>query len=348
MKNRINKIKGSALKEISGAKSFADLEKLRVKYLGRKSKLISVLRGLKDLSKDEKKEIGELANKTREEIELRIRNQELRIKELELSGIEEKERIDITYPGKKIKKGHLHPLTLVRYDIEEIFRSMGFLIIEGREVEDEFHNFDALNIPKDHPARDMWDTFWLKKPETQNKVQNLLRTHTSPMQIRFMEKNKPPFRIIVPGRVFRYEASDATHESNFYQVEGLMVAESGEITVANFKSVMAEFLKGLFGEEAKIRLRPSYFPFVEPGFEIDASCPYCKGKGCRICKNTGWIELMGAGMVNQKVFTSVGFNEDEYEGFAFGLGLERIAMLRYKIDDIRLFYSGDLRFLEQF
>lgn len=341
MKNQINKIKDLALEEIGKAKSLAGLEKLKVGYLGRKSELTNVLRGLKDLSGDERKEIGEAANKTREEIEESIKYQVSSIKQLELGDIENKEKIDITYPGAEIKKGHLHPLTQVKYEIEEIFKSMGFLVVEGRETEDEFHNFDALNIPKDHPARDLWDTFWLKDG-------NLLRTHTSPMQIRFMEKNKPPFRIIVPGRVFRYEASDATHESNFYQIEGLMVDESGKITAANFKSVMSEFLKGLFGEEIKIRLRPSYFPFVEPGFELDAGCPYCKGKGCRICKGTGWIELMGAGMVNQNVFKSVGFPEDKYEGFAFGLGLERIAMIKHNIDDIRLFYSGDLRFLEQF
>ena len=341
MKNQISKIKELALREISKARSLADLENLKVKYLGRKSELTNVLRGLKDLSKDERKEVGEMANKIKIEIESRIKNQESRIKNLELSDIDIKERIDITYPGAKIKKGHLHPLTQVRYEIEEIFKSMGFLTVEGREVEDEFHNFDALNIPANHPARDLWDTFWLKDG-------NLLQTHTSPMQVRYMKENKPPFRIIVPGRVFRYEASDATHESNFYQVEGLMVDEGGKITVANFKAVMTEFMKSLFKKEVKIRLRPSYFPFVEPGFEIDVSCPYCEGRGCRICKKTGWIEILGAGMVNQKVFTAVGFKKDKYEGFAFGFGLDRIAMIKYGVDDVRLFYGGDLRFLEQF
>ncbi|MCK5466577.1 phenylalanine--tRNA ligase subunit alpha [Candidatus Parcubacteria bacterium] len=341
MKNQINKIKELALKEISKARNLADLEKLRVKYLGRKSELTNVLRGVKDLSKNERKEVGEMANKLRGEIESGIKNQELRIKELEFSGIEEKEKIDVTYPGRKIQKGHLHPLTQVRYEIEEIFKSMGFLTVEGREVEDEFHNFDALNIPKNHPARDLWDTFWLKDG-------NLLRTHTSPMQVRFMKENKPPFRIIIPGRVFRYEASDATHESNFYHVEGLMVDKKEKITVANLKSTIACFMKNLFGEKTKLRLRPSYFPFVEPGFESDVTCPYCGGKGCRICKGTGWIELGGSGMVNQKVFTSVGFPEDKYEGFAFGFGLDRIAMIKYGVDDVRLFYGGDLRFLEQF
>ncbi|MCK4800085.1 phenylalanine--tRNA ligase subunit alpha, partial [Candidatus Parcubacteria bacterium] len=272
MKSKINKIKNLALEEISKAKNIVDLENLKVKYLGRKSELVDVLRGLKDMSKAERKEIGEMANKLREEIEESIKHQASSIKQRELGDIEEKEKIDTTCPGTKNKKGHLHPLTQVRYEIEEIFKSMGFLTVEGREVEDEFHNFDALNIPKNHPARDMWDTFWLKDG-------SLLQTHTSPMQIRFMKENKPPFRIIVPGRVFRYEASDATHESNFYQIEGLMVDESGKITVAHFKAVMTEFLKGLFKKEVKIRLRPSYFPFVEPGFEIDVSCPYCGGNG---------------------------------------------------------------------
>ena len=341
MKNKIDKIKDLALKEISKARNLADLEKLRVKYLGRKSELTNVLRGVKNLSKNERKEVGEMANKLREEMDESIKYQAVSIKRRESGDVEEKEKIDVTYPGRKISKGHLHPLTQVRYEIEEIFKSMGFLTVEGREVEDEFHNFDALNIPKNHPARDLWDTFWLKDG-------NLLRTHTSPMQVRFMKENKPPLRIIVPGRVFRYEASDATHESNFYQVEGLMVDESGKITVANFKTVMTEFMKSLFKKEIKIRLRPSYFPFVEPGFEIDISCPYCSGDGCRICKKTGWIEILGAGMVNQKVFTSVGFEEDKYEGFAFGFGLDRIAMIKYGVDDVRLFYGGDFRFLEQF
>jgi len=341
MKSKINQIKNLALEEISKIKSVVDLENLKVKYLGRKSELTAVLRGLKDLSKEERKELGEMANKTRGEIEESVKYQVASIKQRELGDIEEKEKTDVTYPGTKTKKGHLHPLTQVRYEIEEIFKSMGFLTVEGQEVEDEFYNFDALNIPKNHPARDMWDTFWLKDG-------NLLRTHTSPMQIRFMKKNKPPLRIIIPGRVFRYEASDATHESNFYQIEGLMVDESGKITVANFKSAMAEFMKSLFKREVKIRLRPSYFPFVEPGFEIDVSCPYCNGTGCRICKRTGWIEILGAGMVNQNVFMAVGFPEDKYEGFAFGMGLERIAMIKYGVDDVRLFYGGDLRFLEQF
>ncbi|MCK5491279.1 MAG: phenylalanine--tRNA ligase subunit alpha [Candidatus Pacebacteria bacterium] len=341
MKNKINDIKNKAIEEIKKAKTFTEVETLRVKYSGRKSELTNVLRGLKDLSSEEKKEIGELSNMTKQTIDSELAKKELEIKNEELNNIDEKERIDITYPGEKSEKGHLHPLTKVRYDIEEIFKSMGFLVVEDREVEDEFHNFDAMNMPKNHPARDMQDTFWLKNG-------CVPRTHTSSVQARFMEKNKPPFKIISLGRVYRNENSDATHESNFHQVEGLIAAKSGDVTVANAKSIISEFMKGLFGEETKIRLRPSYFPFVEPGFEFDASCPYCKGEGCRICKKCGWIELGGAGMVNQNVFEKVRFTEDEFEGFAFGFGIERLAMIKYGIDDIRLFHAGDLRFLEQF
>lgn len=341
MQDKIENIKNTALAEIVQAGDAEALENVRVKYLGRKSELTEVLKGLKDMSVEEKKEIGQIANTVKTSIESAIATKEEEMKEKEFAELNTKEKIDVTYPGKKVPVGHIHPLTKTRYEVEDIFCSMGFLIADGREVEDEFHNFDALNVPQDHPARDMWDTFWLKDG-------NLLRTHTSPMQVRFMEENKPPFRIIVPGRTFRFENADATHESNFHQVEGLMVDESGKLTVANFKSVMAEFMKGLFGKELEIRLRPSYFPFVEPGFEIDVVCPYCGGKGCRICKLTGWIEILGAGMVNQKVFTSVGLPEDKYEGFAFGVGLERISMIKTGVNDLRFFYGNDMRFLEQF
>jgi len=341
MKNKLKKIKKAALAEIKKADSFDELEKIRIKYLGRKSELTDVLRGLKNLSSEEKKEIGESANKVKGEIEDSIKYQVLSIKHRELSGLDEKEKIDITYPGIKYERGHLHPATQTRYIIEKIFKSMGFLIVEDREVEDEFHNFDALNMPKDHPARDMQDTFWLKSG-------CVPRTQTSSVQIRYMEKNKPPLKIVSFGRVYRNENADATHGFNFHQVECLMADKAGKITISNFKSVLSEFMKGLFGKNVKIRLRPSYFPFVEPGFETDVSCPYCGGKGCGICKNSGWIELGGSGMVNQKVFTSVSLPEDEYEGFAFGFGIERLAMIKFGIDDLRLFYSGDLRFLEQF
>lgn len=341
MKIKINEIKNQAFKEIQKTKNLDELEKLRVKYLGRKSELTAVLRALKDLSDKKRKEIGEESNKTKEEIESKLKEKKQEIKKAELRNIDEKEKIDVTYPGTKTEKGHLHPITYIRYEIEEVFKSMGFLVVEDREIEDEFHNFDALNMPKDHPARDMQDTFWLKDG-------CVPRTQTSSVQIRFMEKNKPPFRIVSPGKVFRNEAPDATHDCDFHQIECLMVDEAGKTTVANFKSILDGFMKSLFGEKIKSRLRPSYFPFVEPGFEMDVSCPYCEGKGCGICKNTGWIEIGGSGMVNQNVFVFVGLPEDKYEGFAFGFGLERMAMIKYKIDDTRLFHSGDLRFLEQF
>ena len=240
----------------------------------------------------------------------------------------------------KTSTGHIHPLSQVIRDCVDIFTELGFTLADGPEVENEHYNFDALNIPKDHPARDMWDTFWL----TNNR--GLLRTHTSPVQIRYMEKNKPPLAIIAPGRVFRYEATDATHEAQFYQLEGLMIDK--EISLANMKAILESFLTKLFKIEVSIRLRPSYFPFVEPGSEIDMSCFKCRGSGCGICKGTGWIEIMGAGMVQPSVLNGVGINPRDWQGFAFGIGIDRIAMLKYGVDDIRLFYSGDLRFNEQF
>jgi len=219
---------------------------------------------------------------------------------------------------------------------------MGFSVVEGPEIENEWYNFDALNIPKDHPARDMWDTLYLKNPKL------LLRTHTSPVQIRFMEKNQPPLRIIVPGRVFRHEATDASHEINFYHVEGLMVDKKGKVNAANFKAIIEEFFSRFFRKRVEIRLRPSYFPFTEPSFEIDVSCPICNGRGCPACKNSGWVETLGAGMVHPNVIKNSGLDQKIWQGFAFGIGMDRLAMMKYKINDIRLFYSGDLRFLQQF
>ena len=269
--------------------------------------------------------------------------------------------MDITLPGRKVPVGHLHPLTQVQREVEDIFQSMGFSVIEGPQVENEWYNFDALNIPPDHPARDLWDTLWLKstnnKQQTTNNKNNsrkskvisrklLLRTHTSPVQIRYMEKNNPPLRIIVPGRVFRHEATDVSHEVNFYHIEGLMVDKN--ISVANFKAIIQEFFKKFFRKLIKIRLIPSYFPFTEPSFEVHMTCLTCSGKGCPACEKTGWMEMMGAGIVHPRVFKAAGLIPKDWQGFAFGIGLDRLAMMRYKIDDIRLFYSGDLRFLSQF
>lgn len=325
----LTEIKKQAIQELSGTKNTVGLEQLRIKYLGRKGELTVVLRSLKNLSEKERKKTGKEANELKMNIETMISRRKSEILEKEFKTKERK--IDVTAPGIKVLQGHLHPLTLISRKIEETFQSMGFKILDGPDIETEYYNFDALNIPKDHPARDAWDTFWLK---TKNQ-KLLLRTHTSPMQVRFMEKNNPPFRIIVPGRCFRYEATDASHSHTFYQLEGLMVDR--HISIANFKAVVEEFLRKIFGRETEIRIRPSYFPFVEPGFEVDMRRP-----------SGEWLEIMGAGMVHPNVFKSVSYVPSDWQGFAFGVGIDRIAMLKYKINDIRLLFSGDLKFLNQF
>lgn len=359
----------SEIKDIRNARA---LEDTRIKYLGRKDGLLTkILRSLKDLPIEEKKKIGPAANALRQEIEEQLN---LRLKELSETSPQILDT-DLTMPGKKVKFGHLHPLTLIENRIKEIFLGLNFSVVEGPEIETEYYNFDALNIPESHPVRDMWDTFWLKSdpnlqihPNDANKKTHqpinsstnklLLRTHTSPMQIRYMEKHQPPFQIIVPGRVFRFEATDASHEINFHQVEGLMVGE--DVSLANFKYVIEQFLHRLFSPHVQIRFRPSYFPFVEPGLEVDIKIA---NREAQIAKRNNknekeeqlmlndkqeWLEVMGAGMVHPKVLGGVGYNPKYVQGFAFGLGLERLAMIKYKIPDIRLFYSGDLRFVNQF
>jgi len=334
-------LKNKAQKDINLAKDLKELDEIFRKYLGEKGELRQILHSLKDLPQLKRKETGKLANQIKKEIEEILKKKKSNIQNL-ISNIQKQEWVDITIPGKKPVLGHLHPLTQVKKEVEEIFQSMGFSVIEGPEVENEWYNFDALNIPKDHPARDMWDTLYLKNPKL------LLRTHTSPVQIRFMEKNQPPLRIIVPGRVFRHEATDASHEINFYHVEGLMVDKKGKVNAANFKAIIEEFFSRFFRKRVEIRLRPSYFPFTEPSFEIDVSCPICNGRGCPACKNSGWVETLGAGMVHPNVIKNSGLDQKIWQGFAFGIGMDRLAMMKYKINDIRLFYSGDLRFLQQF
>ena len=337
----LRKLKKQSFEEIEKIRNPEELEKFRIKYLGRKGLLTAILRSLKSLPEKERKSTGKTANDIKMQIEeaFKERSKKLQAKKLQPS------KIDITAPGVKLVQGHLHPITQILRQIEEIFQSMGFDVVEGPDIETEHYNFDALNIPKEHPARDAWDTFWLQSNQNaKRKMQNeklLLRTHTSPMQIRYMEKNNPPLRIIVPGRVFRYEATDASHSHTFYQIEGLMVdrnlpAGRQGINAANFRAVMEEFFKKLFSKDVKIRLRPSYFPFTEPSFEID------------VYENGKWVEIIGAGMVHPNVFKAVGYNPSNWQGFAFGMGLDRITMMKYKINDIRLLYSGDLRFLKQF
>ena len=347
----LDEIRKSAIPEISNVRDLDELEKVRIKYLGRSSHLTAILKSLKDLALKEKKKIGPAANALRQQIE-----QALQQKRNELVQNAKFQPIDITAPGKKREIGHLHPISKVEEEIEEIFASMGFAIAEGPEIETEFYNFDALNIPAEHPARDMWDTLWIE-PQTQSsklhayrqagKAQNLLlRTHTSPVQIHYMETHQPPIRIVAPGKAFRYEASDASHEIQFYQLEGLMVDKN--ISFANFKSVTSAFLKRIFNKNLSVRFRLDYFPFVEPGVEVGVSCPRCSGRGCSLCGQSGWLEIAGAGMVHPKVFEAVGYNPKDVQGFAFGFGIDRIAMIKYNIPDIRLFNSGDLRFIKQF
>ena len=340
LKQKIFDIKNEASQKIGSAQNEKELADLRVQYAGRKSEFNQILKGLKDLSVDEKKEIGPLANLVKKEVEEMLDAKEREIK----SSIDwKKEKIDITAPGKKMARGHLHILTQVQNEIEDIFSGMGFEIADGPEVEMEWYNFEALNIPKDHPARDSQDTFWL---QSNQEDRLLLRTHTSPVQIRYMQKNKPPFRIIAPGRIFRNEATDASHEHTFNQFEALVVGDN--ISVGSFKYIAQEFFSKFFKRNVEVRLRPSFFPFTEPSFEFDINCMVCGGKGCSACQNTGWLEVGGAGMVNQEVFVAAGYYRNKYQGFAWGFGIERLAMMKYRINDIRLFHSGDLRFIKQF
>jgi len=329
-------LRRNSANEIEKAEDLKKLNDVFKKYLGKRGELNQVLRSLEKLPKAKKVKIGKEANELKYFLQEKFAQKKSAFAE---ATADKEEWIDITAPGKKPILGHLHPLTQVKRKTEEIFQAMGFTVVEGPEIETEWYNFDALNIPKDHPARDLWDTFYLK-----NGL--LLRTHTSPVQIRYLEKNQPPLRIIAPGRVFRHEATDASHEANFYHIEGLMVGK--DVSAANFKVIIQEFYQRFFGKPVQIRMRPSYFPFVEPGFEVDITCLVCEGKGCSACQKTGWMEMMGAGMVHPAVFKNSGLVPKNWQGFAFGMGMDRLAMMKYKINDIRLFYGGDLRFLNQF
>lgn len=352
LQQRIKKIAEEAELSLAEVSTMVLLETWEVKYLGRKSELNDILKGLKDLTPEEKKIIGPLGNQTKQTL-YRIFEEAKNIiaeKSIDWEG----ERIDVTAPGVAMSTGHLHPITILENEVQDIFSSMGFALADGPEVETEHYNFDALNFPTDHPARDMQDTFWLTqtkgglKKGKNTESHYLLRTHTSPVQVRFMEENKPPFRIIVPGKVFRSEATDASHEFAFHHFECLMVDEPGKVTVATFKYIAETFFGKFFGKDVSVRLRPSFFPFTEPSFEFDISCIICDAKGCPTCKQTGWLEIGGAGMVNQHVFESAGYKRGQYQGFAWGFGLTRLAMMKYKIPDIRLLMSGDLRLIRQF
>lgn len=352
MKELLEKIKTLAFAEIEKATSPEALYQIQVKYLGRKGELTLIMQGIADLPKEEKPAMGRVCNEIKQMLEGTFARKQEHLDSAEIQEKLSNAWVDVTMPsgmaasGTQYEIGHIHPVSQVQYEVEQIFSDMGFAIMDGPEAESEYYNFEGLNIPAHHPARDMQDTFFIKQPSDKKHGRLVLRTQTSPVQVRTMEKYGAPLRIIVPGRVFRNEATDASHEHTFSQVEGLLV--DTDISLAHLKGVMREFLTRLFGREMRVRFRPGYFPFVEPGVELDMSCLLCNETGCRVCKHTGWLEFMGAGMVHPNVLKAGGIDSKKYQGWAFGFGLTRLVMMRYGIDDIRLLSSGDLRFLEQF
>ncbi len=340
MKEQLSQIKKEALEKIDSVASIDELEKVRVEYLGKKGLLTKILRGMGKLSKEERPVMGQLSNEVRESIETKLDEVRTSLKERIKAEKIKSERLDISMPGKKPVLGHRHPLVQVIEELETTFQNMGFDIVEGPEIEDVYHNFDALNSPDNHPSRDESDTFYITKDL-------LLRTHTSPVQIRVMENTKPPIRIVSSGRTFRFDDVDDTHSPMFHQLEGLVIDK--KVSVANLKDTIDLFIREIFGSQLETRYRPHYFPFTEPSVEVDVQCFDCGGKGCPSCGDTGWsMELLGCGMVHPKVLENCGIDSEEYSGFAFGLGLDRIAMVKYGIDNIRLLFENDKRFLDQF
>ena len=337
---QLETLRQQALQELASATDEAALERWRNAYLGRNGALAGHLRSVGQLPPEDRPTAGQAANAVKGALEAAFSEHESRVTSLGLDARFEAEGIDVTLPARRLHTGALHPTTQTLRRIISIFRDLGFRETEGPEVELDYYNFEALNIPPDHPARDMWDTFYVNPPSV------LLRTHTSPVQVRVMEKTAPPVRVVVPGRCYRYEAQDASHEWMFYQVEGLAV-DAG-LTMADLKGVLVAFAQRIFWPDTQCRFRCDYFPFVEPGMEMSVQCPICRGSGCRVCKQSGWIELLGAGMVHPEVLRKVGYDPDQVNCFAFGMGPERIAMVANAIDDIRLFYGNDLRFLQQF
>ena len=339
MLDKLSQVKEEALKQLDSVKELGSLNDIRVNFLGKKGELTALLKGMKDLSADEKPVFGQKVNEARELIESKIEDIKANLEKEALDLRLKNEVIDVTLPAKKKKLGHRHPNTIALEEVERIFTGMGYEVLDGPEVEYDYYNFEALNIPANHPAKDEQDTFYIN-----DKI--LLRTQTSPVQVRAMESRELPIRMIAPGRVFRSDEVDATHSPSFHQIEGMVIDK--DITFADLKGTLAEFAKRMFGEDTKVKFRPHHFPFTEPSAECDVTCFKCKGKGCRFCKGEGWIEILGCGMVHPKVLKMSGIDPEVYSGFAFGMGVERLAMLKYAIDDIRLFYNNDRRFLEQF
>ena len=338
MTGELKVLREQAEAELRQAGTEEAFQSIRTRYLGRKGLLTGLLRNIANVAPGERPQFGKECNEVKEELSARIDELLAGLASSNKGEILLRERIDVTLPGRGVRHGRLHPVTQVREEICRIFAGLGFSVVEGPEVELDYYNFEALNIPKDHPARDMQDTFYVED----NIV---LRTHTSPVQVRIMEKTKPPVRILSPGRVYRRD-SDISHTPMFHQIEGLLVDRG--ITFGDLKGVLTVFLKQIFGENTALRFRPSFFPFTEPSAEVDIRCVICRGQGCRVCGQSGWLEILGSGMVDPEVFRNVGYDPDEFTGFAFGLGLERIAMLKFGISDIRLFFDNDMRFLEQF
>ena len=339
MKEQLEKIKSEALAKIDASDALEKLNEIRVAYLGKKGELTTVLKSMKDVAPEERPKVGQMVNEVRALIEERLEETKTALARKAREEQMKREVIDVTLPAKKANTGHKHPNTIALEEVERIFVGMGYEVVEGPEVEYDLYNFEKLNIPKGHPARDEQDTFYINDSI-------LLRSQTSPVQARVMEKQKPPIRMIAPGRVFRSDEVDATHSPSFHQIEGLVIDK--HITFADLKGTLAEFARELFGEDTKVKFRPHHFPFTEPSAEVDVSCFKCGGKGCRFCKGSGWIEILGCGMVHPHVLEMCGIDPEEYTGFAFGVGLERIALLKYEIDDMRLLYENDIRVLKHF
>ena len=339
MKEKLAKIREEILKQIDASENLDKLNEVRVSALGKKGALTELLKSMKEVAPQDRPKVGQMVNEVRAEIETALETEKAKLEDRAMEARLKNEVIDVTLPAKKNSVGHRHPNTIALEEVERIFVGMGYEVVRGPEVEKDYYNFEALNIPKDHPARDEQDTFYINE-------EIVLRTQTSPVQVRTMEQGKLPIRMIAPGRVFRSDEVDATHSPSFHQIEGLVIDKN--ITFADLKGTLQEFAQELFGPETKTKFRPHHFPFTEPSAEVDVSCFKCGGKGCRFCKGSGWIEILGCGMVHPHVFEMCGIDPEEYTGFAFGVGLERIALLKYEIDDMRLLYENDIRFLKQF
>jgi phenylalanyl-tRNA synthetase alpha chain len=342
MKNKLEKLREEFLTALEAVTDLSALRNLEIKYLSRKGELSGLLGGLKDLSMDLRREVGELANIIKQDLQTRFNKAKDNFEKKSENG----NQLDPTIPGSKIEGGHLHPLTLLKRELEDFFATLGFQVMDGPEIESEFYNFEALNVPPHHPARDMQDTFYVDLKNKDGEYDLTMRTQTSNTQVRAMQKYGAPLRMIMPGRVFRNEATDARHEHTFYHLEGVMIDKN--INFAHMKNVLEAVGKKLYGPETKMRMRPKFYPFVEPGSNGEYTCLLCQGKGCRVCKHSGWLEIVGCGLIHPNVLRAGGIDPEKYSGFAFGFGLDRLAMLKYGIDDIRLFNSGDMRFLKQF